>query len=224
MGIWYLGTGAASIMGVTLSHTAYSSTRTIASSHGNYAFDIRANHDRRGHLYRPPPSRSPNDLRLTHAEKVLTIEWLRENRTGIRSKHFKWSQFVEVFRDSQTHLIAVVVTAMDVSNMVVSSLTSLIMGFTTKETELLNVLNGVVSIISILTVTYLASHYNQRCLCVALALLGGLLGSCLLAFSHKEMKAAQLACNYLTQCTGSALPFMYSIARANVAGHTKKSP
>ena len=36
------------------------------------------------------------------------------------------------------------------------------------------------------------------------------------------MKGAQLAGNYLTQVTGSALPIMYSLAGANVAGHTKK--
>ena len=86
----------------------------------------------------------------------------------------------------------------------------------------MNVPNGVVSIIGILTVTHLASRYDQRCLSVVLALMGGLLGSCLLAFSPKDMKAAQLAGNYLTQMTGSALPLMYSIAGANVAGHTKK--
>ena len=64
-----------------------------------------------------------------------------------------------VFRDSQTYLIAAVVTAMDVPNAAVSSFTSLIknIGFITKETELLNVPNGAVSIISILTVTYCLS-------------------------------------------------------------------
>jgi hypothetical protein len=43
-----------------------------------------------------------------------------------------------------------------------------------------------------------------------------------MAFSHDGMKAAELAGNYLTNCVGAALPLMYSIAGANVAGHTKK--
>lgn len=225
MGIWYLGTGTASIMGALVAYGLlfYTNDRFkpwqimfLIFGLITIAVGICIV------LFLPD---NPMTSRLTHAEKVLAIERLRENRTGIENKHFKWSQFVEVFRDPQTYLIAVVVTAMDVPNAAVSSFTSLIIkniGFTTKETELLNVPNGVVSIISILTVTYLASRYDQRCLCVVLALLGGLLGSCLLAFSHKDMKAAQLAGNYLTQCTGSALPLMYSIAGANVAGHTKK--
>jgi sugar phosphate permease len=225
MGIWYLGTGTASIMGALVAYGLlfYTSDHfkswqimflifgLITIAVGICIF-----------IFLPD---NPMTSRLTHAEKVLAIERLRENRTGIENKHFKWRQSIEVFKDPQTYLIAIVVTAMDVPNAAVSSFTSLIIkniGFTTKETELLNVPNGVVSIISILTVTHLASRYDQRCLSVVLALMGGLLGSCLLAFSPKDMKAAQLAGNYLTQMTGSALPLMYSIAGANVAGHTKK--
>lgn len=168
---------------------------------------------------------NPMTSRLTHEEKVLAIERLRENQTGIENKHFKRSQLREVFCDPQTYLIAIIVTAMDVPNAAMSSFTSLIIqnfGFTTKETELLNIPNGAVSIVSILTVSYFAGRYNQRCVCVAASLACGLLGGCLLAFSPADQKAAQLAGNYLTQVTGSALPIMYSLAGANVAGHTKK--
>ena len=168
---------------------------------------------------------NPIISRLTHAEKILAIERLRENQTGIENKHFKRNHFVEVFRDPQTYLIVIIVTAMNVPNAAMSSFTSLIIknfGFTTKETELLNIPNGAVSIVSILTASYFAGRYNQRCLCVVLPLACGLLDGCLLAFSLKDMKGAQLAGNYLTQVTGSALPIMYSLAGANVAGHTKK--
>ncbi|KAJ5439212.1 uncharacterized protein N7458_010210 [Penicillium daleae] len=225
MGIWYIGTGTASIMGALVSYGLlfYTSDRfkpwqIMFLIFGLITIAVGACIV----IFLPD---NPMTSRLTHAEKVLAIERLRENRTGIENKHFKWCQFIEVFKDPQTYLIAIVVTAMDVPNAAVSSFTSLIIkniGFTTKETELLNIPNGVVSIISIWVVTYLAARYDQRCLCVVLALVGGLLGSCLLAFSHKDMKAAQLAGNYLTQITGSALPLMYAIGGANVAGHTKK--
>jgi sugar phosphate permease len=168
---------------------------------------------------------NPMTSRLTHSEKLLAIERLRENQTGIENKHFKRSQFVEIFTDPQTYLIAIIVTAMDVPNAAMSSFTSLIIknfGYTTKQTELLNVPNGAVSIVSILTVSYAAGRYNQRCLCVVASLSAGLLGGCLLAFAPRSNKSAQLAGNYLTQCAGSALPIMYSLAGANVAGHTKK--
>ncbi|KAI2792686.1 hypothetical protein POX_b02727 [Penicillium oxalicum] len=225
MGIWYLGTGTASIMGALVaygllfySNDTFKSWQIMFLIFGLMTIAVGVC------IYIVMPD-NPMTSRLTHDEKVFAIERLRENLTGIENKHFKWCQFVEVFKDPQTYLIAIIVTAMDVPNAAVSSFTSLIIkniGFTTKETELLNIPNGVVSILTILTVTNIASRYDQRCLSVVLALSGGLLGSCLLAFSPKSMKAAQLAGNYLTQMTGSALPLMYSIAGANVAGHTKK--
>lgn len=225
MGIWYLGTGTASIMGALVAYGLlfYTSNQfkpwqimflvfgLITIAVGICIFFFLPN--------------NPMISSLSHEEKILAIERLRENQTGIENKHFKRSQLKEIFRDPQTYLIAIIVTAMDVPNAAMSSFTSLIIqnfGFTTKETELLNIPNGAVSIVSILTVSYLASRYSQRCLCVAAALACGLLGGCLLAFSPADQKGAQLAGNYLTQVTGSALPMMYSLAGANVAGHTKK--
>ncbi|KAK9852465.1 hypothetical protein MYU51_008259 [Penicillium brevicompactum] len=225
MGIWYLGTGTASIMGALVAYGLlfYTSNQfkpwqimflvfgLITIAVGISIFFFLPN--------------NPMTSRLTHEEKILAIERLRENQTGIENKHFKRSQLNEIFRDPQTYLIAIVVTAMDVPNAAMSSFTSLIIqnfGFTTKETELLNIPNGAVSIVSILTASYFAGRYNQRCLCVAASLACGLLGGCLLAFSPADKKGAQLAGNYLTQVTGSALPMMYSLAGANVAGHTKK--
>ncbi|KAJ6171923.1 hypothetical protein N7470_000990 [Penicillium chermesinum] len=225
MGIWYLGTGTASIMGALVAYGLlfYTDHRfkpwqvmflifgliTIAT--GICIF-----------MFLPD---NPMTSRLTHEEKILAIERLRDNKTGIENKNFKFKQFVEVFRDPQTYLIILVVVASNIPNAAVSSFTSLIIeniGFSKKETELLNIPNGAVSIVSILTTTYFAGRYNQRCLCAAASLCGGLLGGCLLAFAPKEQKAAQLAGNYLTQITGSSLPVLYSIAGANTAGHTKK--
>jgi len=225
MGIWYLGTGTASIMGALVAYGLlfYTDDRFKPWQIMFLIFGLVTIAVGICIIVFLPDN--PMSSRLTHAEKVLAIERLRENQTGIENKHFKWQQAVEVFRDPQTYLIIVIVTAMDVPNTAISSFTSLIIkniGFTTKQTELLNIPNGAVSIISILVSSYCAGRYNQRCLCVAASLACGLLGGCLLAFSPHDMKGAQLAGNYLTQVTGSALPIMYSLAGANVAGHTKK--
>ncbi|KAJ5941698.1 hypothetical protein N7516_001866 [Penicillium verrucosum] len=162
---------------------------------------------------------NPITSRLTYAEKILAIERLRENQIGIENKHFKRNQFVE------TYLIVIIVTAINVPNTAISSFTSLIIknfSFTTKETELLNIPNRAVSIVSILTISYFAGRYNQRCLYVVISLVYSLLGGYLLTFSPKDIKGAQLIGNYLTQVTRSALLIIYSLASANIAGHTKK--
>ncbi|RAH75132.1 putative MFS transporter [Aspergillus aculeatinus CBS 121060] len=202
MGLWYLGTGTATIVGALV---AYGLLFYTADEF--YSWQIMFL------------------IFGLHEEKIMAIERLRENRTGIENKQFKWNQFLEVFTDPQAYLIAIIVAASNISNAAISSFSALIIknfGFTTKETELLTIPGGVVSVISILAGTHLAGRFDQRCLCV-LGILGcGLLGGCLMAFAPSDNKGAMLAGNYLTNCVGSALPLMYSIAGANVAGHTKK--
>ncbi|GFF56461.1 uncharacterized transporter C417.10 [Aspergillus lentulus] len=225
IGFWYVGTGTATIVGALVAYgllfytgDRFRSWQIMFLIFGliTIAVGICVM------IFLPD---NPMASRLTHEEKLLAIERLRENRTGIENKHFKMYQFVEVFKDPQTYFIAVIVTAMNISNAAISSFSALIIksfGYTTKETELLTIPGGVVSVISILTGTYLAGRFDQRCLSLIGILACGLLGGCLMAFSHDGVKAAELAGNYLTNCVGAALPLMYSIAGANVAGHTKK--
>lgn len=225
MGIWYVGTGTASIMGALVAYgllfytsNHFRSWQIMFLIFGLITIVVGICIV----LFMPD---NPMTSRLTHAEKVMAIERLRENRTGIENKTFKLEQCLEVFQDPQTYFIAVIVIASNVPNAAMSSFTSLIIqsfGFTSKQTELLNVPNGVISIIAIVAGSWCAARFDLRCLCMAACYLCGLLGGCLLAFPPKSMKAAQLAGNYLTQVTGSALPIVYSLASANVAGHTKK--
>lgn len=73
--------------------------------------------------------------RLTHAERVLAFERLRES-AGIENKHFKWPSS-EVFHDPKTYLIAAIVTAIDIPRIATSGLTSRAIeniGFTMIET------------------------------------------------------------------------------------------
>jgi hypothetical protein len=225
MGFWYLGTGTGVIVGALVAYgllfytgDRFRSWQIMFLIFGliTIAVGICVM------IFLPD---NPMSSRLTHEEKLLAIERLRENRTGIENKHFKMHQFAEVFKDPQTYFIAVIVTSMNISNAAISSFSALIIksfGFTTKETELLTIPGGAVSIVSILTGTYLAGRFDQRILSLIVILCCGLLGGCLMAFSHGGMKAAELAGNYLTNCVGAALPLLYSIAGANVAGHTKK--
>ncbi|CAL5870096.1 uncharacterized protein PFLUO_LOCUS4330 [Penicillium psychrofluorescens] len=225
MGIWYVGTGTASIMGALVAYgllfytsNQFRSWQIMFLIFGLITIAVGICIV----IFMPD---NPMTSRLTHAEKVMAIERLRENRTGIENKNFKLKQCLEVFQDPQTYFIAVIVASSNVPNAAMSSFTSLIIenfGFTTKQTELLNIPNGVISIITIVAGSWYAARYDQRCLSIAACYLCGLLGGCLLAFPPKSMKAAQLAGNYLTQVTGSALPMIYSIASANIAGHTKK--
>jgi len=79
-----------------------------------------------------------------------------------------------------------------------------------------------VSVISIITATYLAGRFDQRGLNIITLLIPGMTGGALMAFLPGSNKTGKLIGNYLTNCIGSSLPLLYSWVAANIAGHTKK--
>lgn len=164
---------------------------------------------------------------LTREEKLWTIERLRENQTGIENKTVKLSQIFECFTDPQTWLLCLIMISANVPNGAVSSYQATIIkgfGYDSKQTALLSLPSGAVSIVSVLTATYCASRWNQRGLNIICQLLPGILGGCLLAFlpNNERNKSGLLIGNYLTNCIGTNIPLVYSWAGANYAGHTKK--
>lgn len=162
---------------------------------------------------------------LTHEEKVWTIERLRSNQTGIENKTIKPEQILECFTDPQTWLFVLIMISANVPNGAVSSYQATIIkgfGYDSKTTALLQLPSGAVSIVSVLTSTWLASRFEQRGLNVVGQLLPGILGGCLLAFLPDDNKVGMLIGNYLTNCIGSTIPLVYSWVGANYAGHTKK--
>ncbi|SPB47312.1 unnamed protein product [Aspergillus niger] len=225
IGFWYLGTGTATIVGALVAYgllfyggDKFYSWQIMFLIFGLITIAV-------GITVIVVFPDNPMKSRLSHEEKLMVIERLRENRTGIENKNLKWGQFFEAFKDPQTYLIAIIIASGNISNAAISSFSSLIIknfGFDTKETELLTIPGGVVSVISILLGTYLAGRFDQRCFCIIGILCSGLLGGCLMAFAPSDNKGAKLAGNYLTNCVGAALPLLYSTVGANVAGHTKK--
>lgn len=160
---------------------------------------------------------------LTESERICAIERVKENQTGIENKHFKAYQCLECFKDPQTWLLAVVVISSNVPNGAVSSYQATIIksfGYTSKETALLSIPSGVISVVSIIGATWSASRFNIRGPFIIILLACGVIGGSFLAFDHS--KAGKLIGNYMTNCIGASLPLMYSWGSANWAGHTKK--
>ncbi|KAL8738517.1 MAG: hypothetical protein Q9190_007990, partial [Brigantiaea leucoxantha] len=95
-------------------------------------------------------------------------------------------------------------------------------GYTSKETALLSIPSGAVSIVSIISATWFAGRFNQRALPICILLAIGMIGGALMAFLPGDSKVGKLIGNYLTNCIGASLPLLYSWVGANYAGHTKK--
>ena len=225
MSLWYLGTGTGPILGALTAYGLlfytgdhFRSWQIVFLIYGLITIAVGICVV----IFLPDsPMAAP---RLSREEKIVCIERVRENQTGIENKRFKMSQFIEIWQDPQTYLIIIIVTAMNVNNAATSTFSSQIIknfGYTTKETELLNIPGGVISLIAVYSAGYLSSRFDQRCWSAVLVLAIGLVGSCLQAFCPGN-QGAQLAGNYLTNTIGASLPVLYSIGGANTAGHTKK--
>lgn len=227
MGLWYVGTGTGAVIGALASFgfQHYTSTRFTSWQIMFLVFGLIT--VAVGLLVMAVVPDNPMNCKfLTHDEKIWAIERLRDNKTGIENKHFKPYQAFECLGDPQTWLISLITISSNVPNGAVSSFQATIIknfGYTSKETALLSIPSGVISIISVLSATYLAGRYNMRGpIIIAILLLGGVLGGALLAFGSDDNKGAKLSGIYLTNIVGASLPLLYSYAGANYAGHTKK--
>lgn len=230
MGVWYVGTGTGSVIGALASYgfqhykpgpgATFTSWQVMFLTLGLITIAVGA----LVALFVPDNPMSAKFL--TRDEKIWAIERLRGNLTGIENKHFRPYQAWECVRDPQTWLLGLTTVASNVPNGAVSSYQATLIkgfGYTSEQSALLSVPSGVITIVSVLSVAWLAGRVRARgFLIICILLVGGVLGGCLLAFTPDDNKAAKLTGNYLTNTIGSGLPLLYSYAGANYAGHTKK--
>ncbi|KAI9747657.1 MAG: hypothetical protein M4579_007421 [Chaenotheca gracillima] len=225
VGLWYIGTGTGTIVGALASFgfqhyeaAAFKSWQIMFLVFGLITIAV-------GIVVMFVMPDNPMSSRLSHTEKVLAIERLRENHTGIENKHFKPAQMLETFKDPQTWLLAFITISSNVPNGAISSYQATIIqgfGYDSKQTALLSIPSGAVSIVSIIGGCWSAGRFNQRGLNIIALLSAGIIGGALMAFLPDGAKAGKLIGNYMTNCIGAMLPLVYSWVAANYAGHTKK--
>ncbi|OHE98235.1 allantoin permease [Colletotrichum orchidophilum] len=226
MGIWYLGTGGGTIVGSLISFgfqhyhsSGFTSWQIMFLICGLITIAIGIT------VILVLPDNPMSASFLSREEKIWAVERLRSNQTGVENKSFKREQAIECFTDPQTYLIALITIASNVPNGAVSSFQATIIkgfGYTSKETALLSIPAGAVSIVSILAATNVAGRFNQRAINIICLLIPGVIGAALMAFLPEDNKAGKLIGNYMTNCIGATLPLLYSLVGANYAGHTKK--
>lgn len=224
IGFWYLGTGTGTIVGALSSYgfqhvqtTTFKSWQIMFLLFGLITVVV-------GIIVIIFLPDNPMHARfLTSSEKVLAIERLRSNKTGIENKTFKPAQMYECLRDPHAILLALITIASNVSNGAVSSFQSTIikgLGYNSKQSALLTIPSGGVSIVSILLATYVSGRYNLRLVNIVALIIPAIIGGALMAFTSGSV--SPLIGNYMTNTIGASLPLVYSLASANFAGHTKK--
>ncbi|KAF9078339.1 major facilitator superfamily domain-containing protein [Rhodocollybia butyracea] len=156
------------------------------------------------------PDSPTNAWFLTPKERVIAIQRIKGNQTGVENKHFKKEQLIELLWEPKTWLFFIFSVADNIPNSLTNQGTLIItsFGFTTLQTTLLGCVAGVIEIVTIWSGVVISARIpNSRAFVASAYFLPSLLGIFLL----------------------NLLPWIFIVSvislawvSATTAGHTKK--
>ena len=147
---------------------------------------------------------------LSEGEKQRIFQRLNQDQAGVGEKVFRWPSVLEVFADLQTWMLVLLTILITIPSGVITTFSSILIkgfGYNSKESALLNMPSGVVSIASTMISTYAISKGFSRWLAIDILLIPTLLGSCLMSFLPISNRGGCLAGIYLVNTV--SLPFMF---------------
>jgi hypothetical protein len=163
----------------------------------------------------------------TEEEKRLMIERVRHNETGIQNKEYKKYQIIEAISDPFVWCCVLLIT---VGNLVIGGLgvfSNLIIrefGFTLLQTQLLNIAQGALTIIIMLSSAYVSQKSGQTCLTMILWTIPAVVGTIviLVVTPAPSNAGGMLIAFYCTQFFLAQGNMIISLITRNIAGQTKK--
>lgn len=170
---------------------------------------------------------SPTTARfLSEEEKILCIERVKDNRTGVGNKHFKPYQFKEALTDSTMYLYFFYMLGYGIANGALGTFGSILFderfAFSTEMSLLLNLPGSLIDIIFPFAFALIAKYVVKSRLVVSMFIsVANFVGLCLLAFAL-DSRAAMMFGYYITYWATAGWACMSSLISSNVAGHTKK--
>lgn len=201
-GFWYCGLGAGQIIGGLISFAAQHAPESISFSGWRIMFVvIGAINVIVSMLVLFLLPESPDKARfLTPAERQRITYRLTQDQAGVGLKVFRWRSLLEAFGDLQTWLLVLLTILITIPSGVITTFSSILIkgfGYTSKQSALLNMPSGVISILSTMGSTYAIAKGISRWLAIDLLLIPTLLGSCLMSFLPHSNQGGLLAGIYM---------------------------
>ncbi|KAF9894469.1 hypothetical protein FE257_007972 [Aspergillus nanangensis] len=175
-GFWYCGLGAGQIVGGVISFAAQHAPPGM-SFHGwrimfvvvgvvNVLVSFLV-------LFVLPESPEKAGF-LSDADRQRIAQRLRDDQAGVGDKVFRWGSLVEAFGDLQTWLLVLLTILITIPSGVITTFSSILIknfGYTSKQSALLNMPSGVVSIVATMGSTYAISRGYSRWMAIDLLLI-----------------------------------------------------
>lgn len=164
---------------------------------------------------------------LTDRERVIAIERLQGNMTGMKNRHHKKEQVIEALTDIRIWLLVLCWFLHNLTGPLQSTFAGLVIkgfGFNTTNAILLNIPVAVCYAIGMLFAgTFLSTRWghNRRIAVLLTSMAFGISGTLVIKLIPGT-HAIKLLGIYLVTFTSAASSVMYMLLAANIAGYTKK--
>ncbi|UPL00988.1 hypothetical protein LCI18_011922 [Fusarium solani-melongenae] len=163
---------------------------------------------------------------LSKHEKLIAIERLRMNQTGVMSRKWRWDHLWETIRDLKTWLWFALIFSISVPSGGVASFGPLLVrsfGFDSFQAILFNAPFGLVQLVSTVGGSFVATKYRKKGPVIAFLTLFPIAG-CMIMLStphSADRKATLLFGYYMISVFPGIVPLIYSWSSSNTAGDTK---
>jgi ACS family allantoate permease-like MFS transporter len=168
---------------------------------------------------------------LNDRERIIAVQRLKSNKTGVKNTHHKWPQVKEALMDLKVWMLVAGVFIHNMTNSLQSNFTGLIIkgfGYSSYEAVLLSIPSPAVFACTVLVVSFfLSSKYGEgkRIFAIILCYIPGVI-SCVILYASpltKSTRGLHLFAVFFIACVASSAGILYSLLASNVAGYTKKT-
>lgn len=168
---------------------------------------------------------------LTEREKIIAIERLKDNKTGISNTHHKPEQLKELVGDLKVWLLVLGIFWHNMTNPLQTTFQGIVIkgfGYSTYDAVLLSIPSPVIVAITVVVVTFFLSSKwgdNKRIFVIIACYIPGLVATIMLKEIpvNAHTKGSHLFAIFLIAPVAAAAGIQYSLLAANVAGYTKKT-
>ncbi|KAG9100394.1 hypothetical protein FRC06_004170 [Ceratobasidium sp. 370] len=228
IGIWYSATGLFSIFSGAVNYGIGKSAQNASLATWKYMYIFAGSWTIAWGivlLFLLPDN--PMSARMfTLEERKLAVRRLQDNMTGVESKTFKRSQFVEAVTDVKIWIYMMMGAALYVTNGGVTAFGAQIVksfGYSSLKTILMLTPGGATTAVSIYITGWIASRWrNSRTLLIPLTCMPVMAGAIVIWKYNWSHRGPLLVGYYLLAVFGAPYVLLLSLSTANVAGHTKK--
>ncbi|KAF3389439.1 hypothetical protein F1880_003412 [Penicillium rolfsii] len=168
---------------------------------------------------------------LSDRERVIAVQRLKDNRTGVKNTHHKKDQVMETLSDYRVWMLLFAIFCHNMTNSLQTNFTGIIIkgfGYNTYQAVLLQIpVGAIMAVTMILVGFFLSSKWgkDKQIFTIIACYVPGII-SCGILYGvpvNSSTRSSHLAAIFLIPIVAAAGGMMYSILAANIAGYTKKT-